>query len=181
MPQVVGVDAKPSSTTPSQLLSIPSHTSDMGVPAMHVFADPETHEGTVFWQAPTPQVTVPRPSSTEPLQLLSIPSHTSAVGVPATHEFATAPFTHELTPAEAHAPTPQAVGPGTKSSSTWPLQSSSIPLHVASLGAGVPGVHVSVTTWLTHAVTPIAAQAPTPQVVAVVVGTKSSSAWPLQS
>ena len=114
---------RPSSTEPSQLLSIPSHTSDMGVPAMHVFADPETHEGTVFWQAPTPQVTVPRPSSTEPLQLLSIPSHTSAVGVPATHEFATAPFTHELTPAEAHAPTPQAVGPGTKSSSTWPLQS----------------------------------------------------------
>jgi hypothetical protein len=46
-----------------------------------------------------------------------------------------------------------------------PLQSSSTPLQVASFGAGVPGVQLSSTVPSVHAVEPVAAQAPTPQVV----------------
>jgi hypothetical protein len=54
-----------------------------------------------------------------------------------------------------------------------------MPLHVASLGEGVPGAHESVTVPATHEITPDAAHAPTPQADAV--ATKSSSLAPSQS
>jgi hypothetical protein len=77
----------------------------------------------------------------------------------------TVPATHEITPDAAHAPTPHADAVATKSSSFAPSQSSSMPLHVASLGEGVPGAHESTTDPDTHEVLPDAAQAPKPHVV----------------
>jgi hypothetical protein len=79
------------------------------------------------------------------LQLSSIPLHvvSDGAGVPGVHEFWTVPPTHDVAPVLAQAPTPQFVATETYPSSTWPLQLSSIPLHVVSDGAGVPGVQES--------------------------------------
>jgi hypothetical protein len=48
-----------------------------------------------------------------------------------------------------------------------PLQSLSMPSHEASLAAGVPAAQLSTRAPATQASWPVAAQAPTPQVVAV--------------
>ena len=77
-----------------------------------------------------------------------------------------APFTHAVFPVAPQAPTPHVVVVGPKSSSVRPLQLSSMPSHVASFAAGAPALHVSRSMPAEHDVTPAAAQAPTPQVVA---------------
>jgi hypothetical protein len=74
-------------------------------------------------------------------------------------------LTHDVTPVEAHAPTPQLVATETYPSSTWPLQLSSIPLQVVSVAPGFPGRHESTTCPSTHVVIPVDAQAPIPQLV----------------
>jgi hypothetical protein len=156
-----------------QLSSMPLQvvSDGAGVPATHEFwTAPATHEVTpVEAQAPTPQLvgTGTYPSSTAPLQLSSIPLQvvSDGAGVPATQEFWTAPATHDVTPVEAQAPTPQLVGTGTYPSSTAPLQLSSIPLQVVSDGAGVPATQEFWTAPATQEVTPVEAQAPTPQAV----------------
>jgi hypothetical protein len=72
---------------------------------------------------------------------------------------------HEVMPVEAHAPTPHMVGSGTYPSSTVPSQLSSTPSQVTSDVPGVPGVQLSETWPALHEVAPVAAHAPTPQVV----------------
>jgi hypothetical protein len=185
-PQLVGCETYPSSTWPLQLSSIPLQvvSEGAGVPGVQEsWTVPDTHEVTpVAWHAPTPQLVgcETYPSSTWPLQLSSIPLQvvSDAAGVPGVHESWTVPDTHEVTPVAWHAPTPQLVGCETYPSSTWPLQLSSIPLHVVSDGAGVPGVHEFWTVPPTHDVTPVEAQAPMPQLVGC--ETYPSSTWPLQ-
>jgi hypothetical protein len=132
--------------------------------------EPLTHEvEPVEAQAPTPQdVGVEmKSSSAVPLQSSSTPLHmaSSTAGVPGVQLSTTAPLTQEVEPVEAHAPRPHAVGAGTKSSSVVPSQSSSAPLHVTSLAAGVPGVQLSTIDPLTQEVEPVAAHAPTPHAV----------------
>jgi hypothetical protein len=106
-----------------------------------------THEDVpVLAHAPTPQlVACPTyPSSAVPLQFSSMPLQvvSLAAGVPGVQLLCSTPLTHELVPVLAHAPTPQVVVCPTYPSSAVPLQFSSIPLQVVSLGPGVPGVHV---------------------------------------
>jgi len=102
-----------------------------------------------------------------PLQSSSTPSHvaSSAAGVPGVQVSPSAPPVQLVLPVEAHAPTPQDVGAGTKSSSAVPSQSSSAPLQTESSAAGVPGVQLSTTAPLTQELEPVEAQAPVPQVV----------------
>src|SRR5258705_213828 len=95
-----------------------------------------------------------------PLQLASL-----AAGVPAWHESTTPPFVQVVAPAARQAPTPQLVGAATKSSSTWPSQSSSMALQTASFAAGALGWQSLVSTPATHRRRPVAVQAPTPQMV----------------
>ena len=122
-------------------------------------------------QAPTPQLVAvgTKSSSTCPLQSSSMPLQTEslAAGVPGVQLSLTTPPTQDVLPVAAQAPTPQLVAVGTKSSSTVPSQSSSIPLQTESAAAGDPGVQLSVTTPPTQEVLPVAAQAPTPQLVEV--------------
>jgi hypothetical protein len=61
---------------------------------------------------------------------------------------------------------PLVVGATTQPSSMTPLQLSSMPLQVASVGEnGVPGEHESATRPFTHDVAPDAVQGPVPQTV----------------
>jgi hypothetical protein len=83
------------------------------------------------------------------------------------------PATHAVVPVETHTPTPQLVAAGPKSSSTTPLQSSSMALQTLSLEAALPGVHELTTCPCVQLVVPDAAQAPAPQVI--VVDTNASS------
>jgi hypothetical protein len=83
------------------------------------------------------------------------------------HESTTDPATHEVVPVDAQAPTPHELATETYSSSVAPSQSSSTPLQVASLAAGVPAVQESTTDPAMHAVVPVDAHAPTPHEVAV--------------
>ena len=94
-----------------------------------------------------------------------MPSQTEslAAGVPGVQVSPGTPPVQVVLPVAAHAPTPHVVGAGTKSSSDDPLQSSSAPSQVASLAAGVPGVHESTTDPARHETVPVEAQAPTPQ------------------
>src|SRR5262245_46477975 len=103
----------------------------------------------------------------------------SRPGVPATQGSPRTPALHVVTPLEEHAPKPQLVGVLTKSSSTAPLQSSSMLSQVWSSTAACPGVHVSPVTPPVQVVTPLDEHAPMPQLVGV--PTKSSSTAPLQS
>src|SRR5439155_1106204 len=77
-----GAQSRPSSTWPLQSLSMPSQTSALGVPGVHVWGTPPTQLSTLRVHAPTPHVVRPSPSSTCPLQSLSMPSQTSALGAP---------------------------------------------------------------------------------------------------
>src|SRR5262245_49931081 len=86
-----------------------------------------------------------------------------AAGVPGVQLSVTPPPKQSATPA--HAPTPQLVATGAKSSSSRPSQSSSMLSQVASDGAGVPGVQVSPTMPPEQTLMPDAAHAPTPHVV----------------
>jgi rubredoxin len=180
-PQLVGWAVMPSSTWPLQSSSIPLQVSAVGVPGV------QASPGTPFTQvvvplaahAPTPQEVgwATMPSSTWPLQLSSIPLQISAVGVPGVQLSPGTPFTQVVVPVEAQAPTPQAVACALMPSSTWPLQSSSIPLQVSAVG--VPGVQVSPGTPFTQVVVPVEAHVPTPQMVGCPV--MPSSTTPLQS
>jgi hypothetical protein len=100
-------------------------------------------------------------------------------GAPGVHVSPGTPPVQVVTPVEAHAPTPQLVATGVKSSSLVPSQSSSKPSQVVSLGAGAPGAHESPGVPATHVVIPVEAHAPTPQEVGV--APKSSSPAPSQS
>jgi hypothetical protein len=88
-------------------------------------------------------------------------------GDPGLQVSTTVPVTQVVPPRDEQAPTPQLVGTATKSSSAAPSQSSSRPLQTASSPAGVPGVHESTTDPDTQEVDPLAAHAPTPQLVGV--------------
>jgi hypothetical protein len=90
------------------------------------------------------------------MTLGSTPHCTSCTSgkIPGVQESLTTPLTHEVAPSDAHAPVPQEVITEAYSSSVKPSQSSSIPSHVRSFAAGVPGVHESWTDPLTHEVTP---------------------------
>ena len=55
-----------SSMAPLQLLSMPSQISAVGVPGVQVPGVPPLQAATDCWQAPNPQVTLPRPLSTLP-------------------------------------------------------------------------------------------------------------------
>src|SRR5262249_27625184 len=99
----------PSSTTPSQLLSLPSHSSAVAGFGVHVLVWPSLHAGTVFWHSPPPHETVPSPSSTFPLQSSSTPLHCSGLLGPGVHVAGT-PFT-QFCAMVWHAPTPHAVVP----------------------------------------------------------------------
>ena len=68
-------------------------------------------------------------------------------------------------PVEAHSPTPHVVGVEGMPSSTAPLQSSSMPLHVSA--DGVPGTQESTITPPTQDSVPVEAHSPIPQVVGV--------------
>jgi hypothetical protein len=98
-----------------------------------------------------------------------MPSQTesSAAGEPGVQVSPKAPPVQVVLPVAVHAPTPQVVGTGMKSSSGVPLQSSSSPLQMESSAAGVPGVQLSAMTPLTQEVVPVEAQAPIPQDVGV--------------
>jgi hypothetical protein len=87
--------------------------------------------------------------------------------VPGVHVSPGVPATQVVIPVEVHDPTPHDVGVARKSSSAAPSQSSSKPLQTASSPAGVPGVHESTTDPDTQEVDPLAAHAPTPQLVGV--------------
>src|SRR3954447_21454193 len=97
-----------------------------------------------------------------PLQVASL-----AAGAPGTQLLFVLPPEHVSMPVLAHAPVPQLVMVATKSSSAVPLQSSSIPLQVASFAAGVPGEHVLLVLPPEQISEPAATHAPTPQLVGV--------------
>jgi hypothetical protein len=109
-----------------------------------------------------------------PLQTMSFEA-----AVPAVHELTTCPCTQFVVPEAAHAPAPQLIVSGAKFSSVLLSQSSSMPLHVASVSAGVPALHESTTTPAKQLVVPVLAQAPVPHAVARPA--KSSSKRPSQS
>ena len=108
---------------------MPSQTSALGVPGVHVWGTPPTQLSTLRVHAPTPHVVRPSPSSTCPLQSLSMPSQTSALGVPGVHVWGTPPT--QLSTVRVQAPTPHVVRP--RPSSTCPLQSLSIPSQTSAL------------------------------------------------
>src|SRR4051812_46378867 len=103
----------------------------------------------------------------------------AVAGVPVRQLSRTCPSTQLLAPVAAQAPTPQLVAAGAKSSSIEPSQSSSTPSQVASVVADAVAWQLSRTCPSTQLVAPMAAQAPTPQLVAA--GAKSSSIEPSQS
>src|SRR5438128_1464134 len=85
------------------------------------------------------------------------------------HESTTAPFRHPRVPVAAQPPAPQVVGDETKSSSSWPSQSSSMPLQRSGPPVGPAGRQVFSSAPLTQDVVPKRVHAPAPQVVAAVV------------
>src|SRR5690349_94439 len=95
---------------------------------------------------PTPASQLPTPSQSKSLQSMS-PSPSSSPPLPQLPSqfgtgmqlFTTLPAVHDVAPVLAQAFKPQLVGVETKSSSTWPLQSLSMLLQLASFAAGVPG------------------------------------------
>src|SRR5439155_1184654 len=123
----------PSSTTPLQLLSLPSQISAIGSASWMQTMAPLVHA--VLPAAHTPwmpvlQATLPPGllSSVLPLQLLSLPSHVSALGCTFWLQ-TTAPPVHAVVPA-AHTPwlpVLQAWAPPGLPLSTTPLQSLSLP------------------------------------------------------
>jgi hypothetical protein len=181
VPQLVGVGAMPSSTEPSQLLSTPSHTSADGAPGAQVStsAPPVQTSSPVAAQAPVPQLVGvgAMPSSTEPSQLLSTPSQTSADGAPGAQVSTRAPPVQTSSPVAAQAPVPQLVGVGAMPSSTEPSQLLSTPSQTSADGA--PGAQVSTSAPPVQTSSPVAAQAPVPQLVGT--GAMPSSTEPLQS
>src|SRR5688572_28159202 len=114
-------------------------TSEDGVPGEQDCGTPPTHAVTVFWHAPTPQVTVPRLSSLVPSQSLSLRSQSSTAFGPAVHLYETPPS--QFCAVRRHAPTPHVLAP--RVSSVVPSQSSSMLLHVSALEG--PGEQVCVT------------------------------------
>ena len=70
----------PSSTTPSQSLSLSSQISVVAVPGVHVCGCPLTQFDVERMHSPMPQVVSPRPSSTIVLQLSSWPLQSSGTG-----------------------------------------------------------------------------------------------------
>src|SRR5256885_2361163 len=110
-----------------------------------------------------------------------MPLHTVSfeAAVPGVHELTTCPCTQPVVPEAAQAPAPQLIVSGAKFSSVLLSQSSSMPLQVASVNAGVPALHESTTMPAKQLVLPVLAQAPVPHAVAR--PTKSSSKRPSQS
>src|SRR5947208_4916465 len=129
------VSGKPLSTRRWQSSSMPLQTSVVGVPGVQVPGAPLTQAGPLLWQAPWPQVIVPRLSSTEPLQSSSMPLQTSAVGAPGVQVWVTPPT--QLLTVRWQAPTPHVVDP--RYSSVSPLQSSSTPLHASTAPGWIDG------------------------------------------
>src|SRR5262245_30418915 len=101
------------------------HVSADGDPGVQVLAVPPTQAGTVRWQAPTPQVIVPRLLSTWPSQSSSMLLQTSTEGDPGVQVWVTPPT--QAGTVRWQAPTPQDRVP--RPSSFSPLQLSSTPLH----------------------------------------------------
>jgi hypothetical protein len=150
----------PATHAPAAQLSVPlqglvsRHCVLCGTPLTQVLAVVPEHEGT-------------KPSSATPLQFSSTPLQVASLGrgAPGVQLFVTAPPTQLVEPERAHAPMPQVMKTDAYCSSLVPLQLSSMPSHVASLGAGVPGVQLSCTAPPLQLVLPVLAHAPTPQLV----------------
>src|SRR4051812_47660039 len=141
----------PSSTTPSQLSSIPLHVSwpgltapahDPHAPPLHVCV-PDLHAPTALPQRRTCPLAQAHPSSTTPLQFSSTdPSHTSVTGPTEPVHDPQVPLAQVCVPA-LHAPTlvpHDCTAPSTHEhpSSTVPSQLSSIPLHVSVVDVVAP-------------------------------------------
>src|SRR5262245_25938518 len=134
--------------------------------------------------APCPQLVAEdaKSSSSEPSQSSSRPLHTVSValaGCAGRQLSTTVPPTQLVAPVAPHTPAPHVVGVEAYASSTAPSQSSSTPLHVASLPVGLPGLQLSTTWPFTHVASPVAWQLPAPHTVEWVAN--SSSILPSQS
>jgi hypothetical protein len=162
---------------PLQLLSSPP-----GDPAVQLSSmPPATHDvAPLAAHAPRPHVVgaetnassvLPSQSSSVPLQLASSP-----LPVPDMQLSTSAPSTHAVAPLAEHAPTPQVVGAGTKSSSVWPSQSSSTPSQLPSLPPELPPeppapaeppspLQLSMTAPFMHEVMPVPPHDPPPHCV----------------
>src|SRR5262245_31329812 len=141
--QLAPPPGSPSSTTPLQSSSTPLQASGPGPTFRRQARLPS-------WQCSVPAAQTPdwpvshvpplpgSPSSVCPLQLLSCPSQTSGAGAPAV-ALRTVPVPsprQTFTPGRAQSPIPteQAEPRSTKGSSTAPLQLSSRPLQVSTVG-----------------------------------------------
>ena len=178
---------KPSSTTPSQLLSEPSQTSTPGVPGVTLQASaPKTHSVAPFLKqmpAPTLQGTLisvrllsvaPSQSSSKSLQTsMSLSVLSLQTGVPPTHS--SMPSSQKSLSGPSQGP-PTSVG----LSSSRPLQSSSKPLHTSTIPASSssqtmsPAIHSIEPSW--HRSESVPSQAtPVPGIPSSTVPSQSSS------
>ncbi len=173
-PQLVAWPVKSSSASPSQSSSRPSQLASSAAGGVGAQSSPSTPPTQVSEPAaahsPTPQLVAwpVKSSSATPSQSSSIPSQVLSLldsGFLGSQPVLTEPSTQASKPADSQAPTPHLVSSPAKPSSTCPLQSSSTPSQVKSSAAAGPAVQLLATTPASQDVEPLAAQAPTPQLV----------------